>query len=360
MVTFHNVVRTRGAEVLVSPMSKRLPPKKPFSAASIEDVARLAQVSGGTVSRALRNLPNVSEKTRARVLAAAAELNYTASPSASSLASGRMSTVGVITPYVSRWFFAQVINGVEEVLQRAGLDLVLYIDQDGKTFESLPMRRKVDAVLLLTLPSESPDVDRVRDMGVPVGSLHVAIDGFSSVLIDDVGGAMTATDHLLGLGHRRIASVTLDQESSIPFKTQGDRTEGYRRSLKAAGIKFDPSLVVDGKSTVEGGQAAGAELLARANRPTAIFVQSDEMAMGVLHTIRRAGLRCPEDISVIGFDDHELSTVFDLTTVAQPAHDQGVLLAQYVLAQVQRGEAPTSTTLKTRLVVRGTTAPPKK
>jgi LacI family transcriptional regulator, repressor for deo operon, udp, cdd, tsx, nupC, and nupG len=328
--------------------------------ASIEDVARLAKVSGGTVSRALRNLPNVSPKTRAKVLEAAAQLNYTASPSASSLASGKMSTIGVITPYVSRWFFAQAINGIEEVLQRERFDLVLYIDEDGKTFQSLPMRRKVDGVLLLTLPSDSPDVEGVKNLGVPVGSLHVAIDGFSSVLIDDVAGSVMATDHLIGLGHRRIASVTLEQNSSIKFRTGEERSDGYRRSLKAAGIKVDPKLIINGRSTVEGGQEAGAQLLSLPERPTAIFVQSDEMAMGVLHTIRRAGLRCPEDISVIGFDDHELSKVFDLTTVAQPAHDQGALLAEHVMAQVLSGAAPETTTLKTHLVIRGTTAPPPK
>ncbi len=310
------------------------------------------------MSRALRGLPNVSETTRARVIAAATELNYTVSPSASSLASGRMSTIGVITPFVSRWFFAQAINGVEEVLHEANFDLVLYIDEDGKTFQSLPMRRKVDGVLLLTLPSDSPDVSGVRNLGVPVGSLHVDIEGFSSVLIDDVGGSSMATDHLLALGHRRIAMVTLDQHPSVPFRTGQDRSEGYLRSLKAAGIEVDPLLIVNGESTVEGGMRAGSELLSRAPRPTAIFVQSDEMAMGVLYIIRRAGLHCPEDISVVGFDDHELSNVFDLTTVAQPARAQGALLAHHVLDQVRLGSAPQTTTLKTHLVIRGTTAPP--
>lgn len=333
-------------------------PQNSKADASIEDVAQLAKVSGATVSRALRNLPNVSATTRARVLAAAVQLNYTVSPSASRLASGRMSTIGVVTPFVSRWFFAQVINGIEEVLQKAGFDLVLYIDEDGRTFQSLPMKRKVDGILMLTLPSDSPDVERVRNLGVPVGSLHVDIEGFSSVLIDDVGGSVIATNHLIGLGHRRIASVTLDQNSSIPFRTEHDRSKGYRRSLAAAGIKVDPRLIVNGESSVEGGMQAAAELLSLPDRPTAIFVQSDEMAMGVLHTIRRAGLRCPDDISVIGFDNHELSKVFDLTTVAQPAHDQGVLLAQHVLDQVRNGAQPQTTTLRTRLVVRGTTAPP--
>jgi DNA-binding LacI/PurR family transcriptional regulator len=269
-----------------------------------------------------------------------------------------MSTIGVITPFVSKWFFAHVINGIEEELQKSGFDLVLYIDEDGQTFENLPMRRKVDGVLLLTLPTESPDVAGVRNLGVPVGSMHVEIEGFSNVLIDDVGGAKMATDHLVGLGHRRIALVTLDQNSRIPFRTQHDRTDGYRRALADANIDFDPSLIIDGQSSIDGGARAGATLLAMADRPTAVFVQSDEMAMSLLHTIRRAGLRCPEDISVIGFDDHELSAVFDLTTIAQPAYDQGVMLAQMVLAQVQKDAAPASATLATRLVVRGTTAPP--
>ena len=325
---------------------------------SIEDVARMAKVSSGTVSRALRGLPNVSEKTRARVLAASQALNYIVSPSASSLASGRMSTVGVITPFISRWFFAEVLNGIEQELQSAGFDLVLYIDTDGKLFEKLPMRRRVDAVLLLTLPSDVPDVEDVINLGVPVGSLGVDIPGFSSVTIDDVASAEMAVNHLIGMGHRSIAMVTLDKESSISFQPPLDRGAGYRKALTNAGIELRPELEVNGRSTVEGGELAAAQLLSLPSRPTAIFVQSDEMAMGVLHTIRRAGLRCPEDISVIGFDDHQLARVFDLTTVAQPAFQQGALLARQILARVLHGDPATTTELPTQLIIRGTTAPP--
>lgn len=170
---------------------------------SIQDVADLARVSSATVSRALRGLPNVSEKTRARVYAAAQELNYIASPSASSLASGRMSTVGVVTPFISRWFFAEVLNGIGQVLQESHFDLVLYIDGDGKLFQSLPMKRRVDAVLFLSMPSDAPDVAGMASLGVPVGSVGVEIPGFSSVKIDDVAGAEMAVNHLVGLGHRR-------------------------------------------------------------------------------------------------------------------------------------------------------------
>ena len=338
-----------------TPRSRRT---KGSQRASIEDVARLAKVSSGTVSRALRGLPNVSEKTRAKVAAAAEQLQYVASPSASSLASGRMSTVGVVTPYISRWFFAEVLSGIDQVLQDSSFDLVLYMDTDGELFEKLPMRRRVDAVLLLTLPSDVPDVEGVATLGVPVGSLGVDIPGFSSVTIDDVAGAETAVNHLIGLGHRAIAMVTLDREFSINFRPPYLRSAGYHKALAAAGIEARPEFEVDGHSTIEGGEQAAAQLLSRPDRPTAIFVQSDEMAMGVLHTIRRAGLRCPEDISVIGFDDHELARVFDLTTVAQPAMRQGELLARQVLDQVLHGTPPSTTQLPTQLVIRGTTAPP--
>lgn len=325
---------------------------------SLEDVAALAQVSSATVSRALRGLPNVSPVTRRRVFAAAEELNYIVSPSASSLASGRMSTVGVVTPYISRWFFAEVLNGIEHVLQESHFDLVLYIDADGKLFQQLPMKRRVDAVLFLTLPSDTPDVAQVATLGVPVGSLGVEIPGFSSVKIDDVAGAEMAVNHLVSLGHRRIGTVTLDDDSSLAFPTSRDRDKGYRNALRRAGISIDPNLVVAGKSSVEGGEAAAAQLLSCAESPTAIFVQSDEMAMGVLHLIRRAGLRCPEDISVIGFDDHQFSRVFDLSTVAQPAYAQGAQLARFVLDQVISGCDPQRAQLRTSLIIRGTTSPP--
>ena len=238
-----------------TPRSRRT---KGSQRASIEDVARLAKVSSGTVSRALRGLPNVSEKTRAKVAAAAEQLQYVASPSASSLASGRMSTVGVVTPYISRWFFAEVLSGIDQVLQDSSFDLVLYMDTDGELFEKLPMRRRVDAVLLLTLPSDVPDVEGVATLGVPVGSLGVDIPGFSSVTIDDVAGAETAVNHLIGLGHRAIAMVTLDREFSINFRPPYLRSAGYHKALAAAGIEARPEFEVDGHSTIEGGEQAAA------------------------------------------------------------------------------------------------------
>lgn len=242
-----------------SPRGARLIRNKAPS--SIQDVADLARVSSATVSRALRGWPNVSEKTRARVYTPAQELNYIASPSASSLASGRMSTGGVVTPFISRWFFAEVLNGIEQVLQEAHFGLVLYIDGDGKLFQSLPVKRRVDAVLFLSMPSDAPDVAGMASLGVPVGSFGVGIPGFSSVKIDDVAGAEMAVNHLVGLGHRRIAMVTLDNESPIQFTTPRDRRVGYHNALRRARIKADPALVVKGYFSVDGGATAAAQLL---------------------------------------------------------------------------------------------------
>jgi len=142
------------------------------------------------------------------------------------------------------------------------------------------------------------------------------------------------------------------------FRPPIERDVGYHQALAAAGIEVRPELEVNGYSTIEGGEQAAARLLAMPDRPTAIFAQSDEMAMGVLLTLQRAGVRCPEDISVIGFDDHEFARVLNLTTVAQPAFQEGEVLARRVLNQVLHGDEPSTVQLPTELIIRGTTAPP--
>jgi DNA-binding LacI/PurR family transcriptional regulator len=268
-----------------------------------------------------------------------------------------MSTIGVITPYVSKWFFGQVIAGIQDELNTTVFDMILYVDEEGKLFETLPMRRRVDAVLILTLPPDHPDVSSVAKMGIPVGTLGDTVEGFSSVGIDDVAGAKAAVNHLIGLGHRRIAMVTMDDQRQVHYSAPRHRRLGYEEALREAGLELDPTLIVGGGAGADGGEQAAGEILALAQRPTAIFVQSDELAFGVLHVLRRAGLRCPEDISVIGFDDAELSAMMDLTTVSQPAREQGRALAKQVLAQVREGAPPRSSRLPTRLVIRGTTAP---
>ena len=331
----------------------------------IKDVARELEMSTATVSRALRGLPGVSESTRERVQSTALRLGYVPSPSAAGLASGRTRTVAVIVPWVTRWFFASVVQGAEEVLRERGYDLLLYnlsgsASARSRVFEAGRLTKRVDAVLVLSLQPTADELKRLSHLGCPVTIVGADVPGWATVRIDDENAARTATAHLAGLGHRRIAYV--GGPGVLDFTAPMAREAGYRGALRDAGLTYDPSLEVDGEFTLAGGIAAGRRLLERPDRPTAVFAASDEMAMGVLRAARELSLRVPEDLSVVGIDDHELADFFDLTTVAQPVQEQGRVAARQVLDALQAratdaGWEPAQVILPTRLLERGSTGP---
>jgi len=331
----------------------------------IDDVAKLAGVSTATVSRALRGLPEVSDETRSRVLAAAAHLGYVASPSASRLAGGKTHAVAVVVPRITRWFFATAVEAAEEELHRAGYDLLLY-NLGGRErarrqlFQHGALHKRVDAVMLISTPLQPEDVDVVGGLGIPgvTVSSGTQVPGWSSVRIDDVEAGRSATGHLLALGHRRIAHISGDAADELAVTAHIDRHRGYEEALRAAGVTPDPTLRVEAEFTVAGGARATEELLCRVDPPTAVFAACDEMAMGAIAVLRQAGLRVPEDVSVIGIDDHDLAGAVGLTTVAQPAAEQGRLAAAMLLEPLRLGVTygPTCTVLPTRLVVRDTTS----
>ena len=296
--------------------------------ASIEDVARQAGVSIATVSRALRGLPDVATTTRDRVLAAAADLNYVASPFAARLASGRTATVGLVVPFVNRWFFSEVIATVEGVLRRQGFDLLLYNlgDLEGRArfFDVMPMRKRVDGVLVASLVLEENEFEALEALQRPVGLLGIERAGILSAGIDDIAAAREAVDHLTGFGHRRVALIGGDTDDPMRFTPPLHRRTGYRDALAAVGVAPDPDLERLGYFTIEGGVAATRVLLALPDRPTAIFAESDEMAYGAIREIYDSGLRVPQDISVVGFDDQPFSPLMDLTTVRQPVAGQAL------------------------------------
>jgi DNA-binding LacI/PurR family transcriptional regulator len=327
----------------------------------IRHVAARAGVSVGTVSRALRGQPGVAAATRHRVQAAAGELGYVASPSAASLASGRTMAIGVVVPYITRWFYASVVQGAEAVLSAAGYDVLLYdlagrIDARHRVLGGRLLEKRVDAALFVTLDLDAPERQALSDLGRPV-ALVGGNAGFPSVCIDDVEVGVTATSHLIGLGHRRIAFVGVDRNARGTFRAAGDRRRGYRRALRRAGVDVDHALEMVGDFTVASGRAAMQHLMQLDNPPTAVFAASDEMAMGCLHAIRQAGKRAPDDFSVIGIDDHEMSALHDLTTVAQPVVEQGRIAAGLLLDLLSGETLPTdeSIVVPTRLVVRSTT-----
>jgi LacI family repressor for deo operon, udp, cdd, tsx, nupC, and nupG len=332
----------------------------------IDDVARLAGVSTATVSRALRGLPAVSDATRARVAEAAARLGYVASPHASRLAGGRTGAVGVVVPRITRWFFATVVEAAEQTLYQAGWDVLLYnLGGHEQTRHRLlhthALDKRVDAVMLVATPLQADDFADVVGLRLPgvTVSAGTPVPGWPAIRIDDVAAAGTATDHLIGLGHSRIAHITGDPYDELAFSTPHDRMQGYREAHEKAGLPVDPALTFETGFTVRGGEVATEQLLLLRDPPTAIFAACDEIGMGAMRALRHAGLRVPDDVSVIGIDDHDLSAALGLTTVAQPAAQQGHLGALTLLTGLLGGEAdPSGRVLPTHLVVRESTAPP--
>jgi DNA-binding LacI/PurR family transcriptional regulator len=329
----------------------------------IEDVARAAGVSTATVSRALRGLPSVSAETQQAVRRAAAELGYVVSRSASSLASGRTMTVGVVTPYVGRWYFATLIEAVERELRRVGYDALLVgvgasMTDDPKPFRADELRGRVDGLVILTAPLTGQELDGVRGLTVPMVFIGAGTTGMMSVRVDDLSIGRTATEHLIGLGHRRIAYVGGDPEDHRNFAAPLDRRAGWLSALRTAGIDPPPAYAEISDFTAATGRQATERLLALREPPTAVFAASDDIAFGVLCAAQAAGCNVPTDLSVIGVDDHELSETLGLTTIAQPVAEQGRIAAQLVLAVVggDLSHRHEHRVMETTLLERATTA----
>ncbi len=333
----------------------------------IGDVAREAGVSSATVSRALSGRGPVSERARARVMLAADRLGYVVDTSASSLASGRTRQVGAVVPYLGRWFYSQVLQGAQEELARLGYDLTLYnlgggASERRRVFEEFLFRRRVDALIAISLEVTPGEVERLHRMGKPIVCVGGPIPGLHTLSLDDVAVGRLATEHLTALGHRRIAHIGWPGDGD--FAMPRNRLAGWEHALRAVGVDPDPTWIGLGAFTLQSGHQAALALLSNsARRPTAIFAASDEMAIGAIRAALELGIRVPQDLSVIGIDDHELSEFFDLTTVAQYPRSQGRLAADLVLRDLSgRGRvgdpAGTDHPLPFDLVVRGSTAPP--
>lgn len=333
----------------------------------IAEVAALAGVSPATVSRALRGIPGVAAATRSSVHAAAEQLGYVPSPSASSLSTGRAGAIGVVAPWLSRWFFATAIEGVQRTVLENKHDLLLYLSHLGlggghQPIDLRSMRKRVDGVIAINVPVSA---EQFTDFRVPVVTIGGHYPGVSAVSVDDQCVGRMATEHLLSLGHRTIAFLGEDPDRIYGFCAASDRLAGYRASLSDAAIEIESSLIETTGFSVNGGEIAFRRLWAgvQAGRipcPTAIFAVSDEVAMGVVDAARRLGLRVPDDLSVIGVDNHDLSYLFDLTTVSQPVRRQGRLAAEMLLQVMADPLLPrTHTFVDPTLIIRGTTGRPR-
>lgn len=332
--------------------------------ASIGDVAQRAGVSVATVSRAIRGLPNVSPGTRDRVLRAADELQYVAHPHASRLAAGRTMTIGMAVPLLTQWFFAQVVAGAEAVLAANGYDVLLYSVPDPaakqRFLDRMPFGKRVDGLIVVDLPLDDAEMVQLAASQVPLVTAGSSYESAPSVTIDNVDAARSATRHLVNLGHRRIGLISHLPSQSLRYQAPLQRRRGYEQVLDETGIARRDDLVVPGNFALQGGAEAMSQLLAVDRPPTAVFAESDEMAIGALKTVRDAGLRVPDDISIVGFDDHAMALYCGLTTVAQPVLEQGETAATLLLtgmADPTAAHEHTSVVMPTRIIVRATTGP---
>jgi LacI family transcriptional regulator len=333
---------------------------------TIREVAEEAGVSIATVSRVLNGRDDVSAETREVVSRVIRDRGYTANRSARHLSAGRTGLVGVLVPLVYPAYFSAILAGAAEALHEHDLRLVLsptdhQHDREVSLLDRL-MHGLTDGALIVLPEESSEELTRLLDQGyrfVVVDPLEPLDERIPSVSAAHTSGADQAMQHLLGLGHRRIGAIT----GPAGWVATEDRRRGYRGALAAAGILPSPELEVESDFEIDGGLKAAGTLLDLAEPPTAIFAFNDNHAIGVLQAARARGLRVPEDLSVVGFDDVEYATFVTptLTTVRQPLAEMGRTAVSLLMRLLERQRFETlHVELATRLVVRESTGPARR
>jgi DNA-binding LacI/PurR family transcriptional regulator len=341
-----------------------LPGASPRSAAGparIADVAARAGVGVATVSRVLNGHASVRPSTRERVVEAIDALHYRPSSLARSLSLQRTMVVAALLPWFTNPSAVQRVRGIVEGLSGSQYDLMVFDieseDRQRRAFELFDRGDRADGLLVVsTLPPEA-EIERIRAAGIPCVLIDAVHSSFPSIAVDDVAGGEIATNHLVALGHRRVALIG-DPPPEFRFDWSRDRTRGYERALASAGLEPRPDYVREGTRLPHVARAVATELLSMADRPTAIFAASDTQALGALDAARALGIRIPEELSVIGFDDIEVAAFVGLTTVRQPLVQSGRRGAGLLLEALSgQTVEPLREVLPLELVVRSTTGP---
>ncbi|PWK16320.1 LacI family DNA-binding transcriptional regulator [Tumebacillus permanentifrigoris] len=333
---------------------------------TIKDVAKAAGVSITTVSRVLNQYSDVNPKTRAKVLKVVEQLGYKPNSVARSLVMNRTNTVGLVVSDLSRsrnghHFMFEVLCGINDRVQELGYDLVLFSTsttaQKKTPYMDFVRQRRVDGVLMMGIRLDDPYTHEVVAASVPSVLIDVPLTSqtCSYVSTDNIAGARMAIEHLLELGHSRIGFVNGHAQAAV----SQERLQGYRMALEAGGIAYDPQLVYYGNFEQEDGAIGTAELRSRFDDLTAVFFASDLMALGALKYVQNLGLRVPENLSIVGFDDIELAALMQpmITTVRQKRYEMGRSAAESLIRILEQQEQGRGIILPPELVVRETTAP---
>ncbi len=332
---------------------------------TIYDIAKQAGVGVGTVSRVLNNHPNVSVKTRERVLKVAHDLNYQPHAFAQGLARNKTNTIAAIIPFFTNYFFLEVLQGIQDKILTLGYDIMLYglNENDPEQFESHLLRStqkgRADGVMLFSLRLPDDFAEKYKHVNHPIVLVDCFHQDFDSITVDNKAGAYAATKHLISLGHERIGMINANPISP-PAQ---HRFEGYKAALIENGLPFDEKLYKSSKIMKYDGfsrEAGYVSMIAMLDlpmdeRPTAIFVSSDVQAMGALSAMRDHNLKAPDDIAIVGYDDIELAQHIGLTTIGQPMYEMGVLSVGRMLDRLtNRNGSVTHTSFTPKLIIRET------
>jgi DNA-binding LacI/PurR family transcriptional regulator len=333
---------------------------------TIREVARQARVSTATVSRVLNGSGPVAEATRRRVTEAVARLAYEPNAVARSLVSAATHTIGILLPDISNPFFPELVKGVQLLADDRRYTLLLLNTEGDSTREASALStlrgKRVDGLVMVGLSAGPEQVGEMLGTDIPVVVLDRAMrpGTYTVVRLDHARGAAMAMEHLLGLGHRKIAYIA----GPRGLELSRQRIGAYRTALREAGLDVDPRLVLGGDFTEVGGSAAAEQLLASRIAFTAVFAANDLSAIGAIRALRTHGRRVPEDVSVIGFDDIHLAGYVTpaLTTIRQPTYAMGRRAAELLIDAIEGAGSLTPQTVlfQPELVVRESTAPPRR
>jgi Transcriptional regulators len=317
---------------------------------TIYDIARLAGVSTATVSKVFNQTGNISEKTRRRILEISKELNYQPNVLASALNGKKTFSLGLLIPDMVNPFFAELARHVEDRAQELGFNLIICnTDNDMKKeikYIQLLRQKSVDGIIVATGVRNDEFLKELIDQRVPIALVarEMSVLSTSTVLVDDFAGGYNATRHLIELGHRRIAVIA----ESMSVSSSKERVRGYRHALEEAELRYDEELVLTSDFSIESGRVTALAILQRPSRPTAIFACNDLLAIGALQAAKELGIRVPDDLSVVGFDNTILASITDppMTTVAQPIRAMGHQVVDLIVAEINE-----ESTVKQRVVL---------
>jgi len=329
---------------------------------TIYDVAKRSGVTTATVSRVINGKYIVAAATREKVMKAIEELNYYPSPIAAGLSNRKSKQIGIVAPFFFGPFLLRILETLVSELKE--YEIIFYDsgdpDKKRQTCIKVSGENKLDGLFFVGLPVLVEEEVKFRNVKFPIILLDNKHNNFSSISIDNIMGSFQAVNHLVDLGHERIAIITGASEDPFHLTVAKDRLKGYRMALTASGLTVHDEYIMINDWSREGAYKQARKLLSLKHPPTAIFAVSDRQAVGVLEAARSMGVRVPEDLSVLGFDDMEFSEYMGITTVAQPLHILAQLGANLMLEEIGLGSSKKENiVLQPGLKVRHTTASPR-